>query len=135
MRAMRPTSIPCTSSMKNNVIRQLILALLVSTSTAQLGHAKSTIVGDITLRGNVQRSGQKLTNDTSVFEGDSIRTEKASGGVLRIARGRLEIGESSEVEVVRQSPVKIVVKSGTIAFNFPKDTALEIVTPQLEVHP
>ena len=77
--------------------------------------AKSTVVGDLILLGSVERSGQKLTNDTSVFEGDSIRTQKASGGVLTIARGRVEIGESSEVEVVRQNPLRIVVKSGTIS--------------------
>src|SRR5205814_9233680 len=97
--------------------------------------AQATIVGDLILLGSVERSGQKLTNDTSIFAGDSIRTQKASGGVLRVAHGRVEIGESSEVEVVRQNPLRIVVKSGTIAFNFPSDTPLEIVTPQLEVDP
>jgi hypothetical protein len=121
--------------MKNNLIQKLALPFLVLMLATSWVQAKSTVVGDLILLGSVERSGQKLTSDTSVFEGDSIRTQKASGGVLTIARGRVEIGESSEVEVVRQNPLRIVVKSGTIAFNFPSGTALEIVTPQLEVHP
>ena len=116
-------------------MKKLILLLLVLLLAVPLVEAKSTIVGDILLQGTVERSGQKLTNDTSLFEGDSIRTQKASGGILRIGRGRVEIGESSEVEIVRGNPLKIVVKSGTIAFNFPKETAVEIITPQLEVRP
>lgn len=119
--------------MKNNLCK-FTLTVLVLISAAVPVEAKA-VVGDIILQGMVLRSGQQLSNDTSVFEGDSIRTEKASGGILRVARGRVEIGESSEVEVVHQTPLKLVVKSGTIAFNFPPETALEIVTPQLEIHP
>src|SRR5687767_389328 len=110
----------------------LALALML---LAPLSEAKSTIVGDILLQGTVERSGRKLANDSSVFEGDSIRTQQASQGILRIARGRVEIAESSEVEIVRGNPLKIIVKSGTIGFNFPKDTAVEIITPHLEVRP
>src|SRR6516162_4826914 len=134
MQVMRHVSIPCTSSMKNNLIYKFTLTVLLLITAAVSVEAKA-VVGDIILQGTVLRSGQQLSNDTSVFEGDSIRTEKASGGVLRVAHGRVEIAESSEVEVVRQNPLKIVVKSGTIAFNFPAETALEIVSPQLDVHP
>jgi hypothetical protein len=119
--------------MKNNLCK-FTLTVLVLISAAVSVEAQA-VVGDIILQGKVLRSGQQLSNDTSVFEGDSIRTEKASGGILRVARGRVEIGESSEVEVVHQTPLKLVVKSGTIAFNFPAETVLEIVTPQLEIHP
>jgi len=121
--------------MKNKSVHTFTLTALMLLSTAVSVHAKATIVGDIILQGTVQRSGQQLTNDTSVFEGDSIRTDKASGGVIRVARGRVELGELSEVEVVRQSPLKLFVKSGTIAFNFPAETDLEILTPQLDIHP
>jgi hypothetical protein len=121
--------------MKNKNIQILAFGFLVLLLSAPLVHAKSAIVGDIILLGDVQRSGHKLVNDASVFEGDSIRTEKRSGGVIRVAEGRVEIGESSEIEVVRQNPLKIVLKAGTLAVNFPKGTPLEIVTPQLEVHP
>ena len=134
MQVMRHVSIPCTSSMKNNLIYKFTLTVLLLITAAVSVEAKA-VVGDIILQGTVLRSGQQLPNDTSVFEGDSIRTERASGGVLRVAHGRVEIAESSEVEVVRQNPLKIVVKSGTIAFNFPAETAVEIVTPQLDVHP
>src|SRR5262249_18353059 len=109
-----------------------VMALMFTASAA---HAKATVVGDIILQGKVERSGQLLATDTSVFQGDSIRTEKSSGAVLRIAHGRVEIGESSEIEIVRQNPLRIVLKSGTLAFNFPPDAAVEIATPQLEVHP
>src|SRR5579883_393873 len=135
MQAMRHTSILCTSLMKNKLTSAFISAVLLLSLSAVSAQAKATVVGDIILQGTVQRSGQQLPSDSSIFEGDSIHTEKASGGVLRIGRGRVEIGESSEVEVVRQNPLKLLVKSGTIAFNFPAETALEIVTPQLEVHP
>jgi hypothetical protein len=121
--------------MKSKLLRKLAPVLLVLILIPPLVQAKSAIVGDIILIGNVERSGRKLLNDASVFEGDSIRTHEASSGVLRVAGGRVEIGESSEVEVDRQKPLKIVVKAGTIALNFPKGTPLEIVTPQLEVHP
>jgi len=121
--------------MKNKNIQILTFGFLVLLLSAPLVHAKSAIVGDIILLGDVQRGGHKLVNDASIFEGDSIRTEKGSGGVIRVAQGRVEIGESSEIEVVRQNPLKIVLKSGRLAVNFPKGTPLEIVTPQLEVHP
>src|SRR6185436_1083698 len=37
-------------------------------------------------------------------------------------------------EVVSKTPLKIVLKSGSIAFNMPKDSDIEIFTPQLEIH-
>src|SRR5262249_11329098 len=33
------------------------------------------------------------------------------------------------------NPLRIVLKSGTMAFNFPPEAAVEIETPQLEIHP
>jgi hypothetical protein len=41
--------------------------------------AKSVPVGDIILLGTVERSGLRLTNDTTLFEGDSLRTHGKSG--------------------------------------------------------
>jgi hypothetical protein len=120
--------------MKNNVIPKLILIILVISFAAARIEAKGTIVGDLTLLGTVQRSGVRLTNDASVFEGDSIRTEKSSGGVLRVGQGRVEIGEATEMEIVSQSPLKIVVKSGVVAFNMPSDMPIEVETPQLQIH-
>ncbi len=120
--------------MKNKFLHTLILVFVAIICATTWVEAKGTVVGDLILLGNVQRSGLRLANDSSVFEGDSIHTDKASAGVLRIGTGRFEMGESSEMEIVTQSPLKIVVKSGTIAFNVPKDTPLEIVTPQLEIH-
>src|SRR5262249_13142459 len=135
MRAQRCASIPCTSLMRNKLVQGLVflpLVLIFSTPSVQ---AKSAIVGDILLLGSVHRSGQKLLNDASIFEGDSIRTDKGSAGVIRAASGRLEIGESSELKIVRQNPLKIVLNAGSVALNFPKGTSFEIVTPQLQVHP
>jgi hypothetical protein len=120
---------------KMKLIKALAALALAMMLLSSLLEAKSTVVGDILLQGTVERAGRKLANDTSVFEGDSIRTQKASTGILRIARGRVEIAESSEVEIVRGNPLKIVVKSGTVAFNFPRETSVEIITPQLEVRP
>jgi hypothetical protein len=121
--------------MKNNLVRNVVFTVIALIFTAPGAHAKASVVGDIILQGKVERSGQLLATDTSVFEGDAIRTEKSSGAVLRIAHGRVEIGESSEIEIVRQNPVRIVLKNGTLAFNFPPDAAVEIATPQLEIHP
>src|SRR5215831_1260001 len=121
--------------MKNSLVRNFIFTVVALTLAASAAQAKASVVGDIILQGKVERSGQLLATDTSVFEGDSIRTAKASGGVLRIANGRVEIGESCEIEIVRHKPLRIVLKSGTLAFNFPPDAAVEIATPQLEVHP
>ncbi|HEY2381873.1 MAG TPA: hypothetical protein VGK48_11905 [Terriglobia bacterium] len=121
--------------MKNNFAYRLALTVLFLISAAASVQARATVVGDIILRGKVERSGRQLSNDTSVFEGDSLRTDKDSGGVLRVANGRVEIGELTEVEVIHQNPLKLVIKSGTIAFNFPPQTAVEIVTPQLDIHP
>jgi hypothetical protein len=121
--------------MKNRAVHILTFIALALLCTAVCAQAKSTVVGDIILHGNVQRAGTQLASDTSIFEGDTITTDKDSGGVLRIARGRVEIAASSEIQIVRQNPLRIVVKSGTIAFNFPPETPVEIVTPQLEVHP
>src|ERR1041384_1063957 len=128
MRATRRTLIQSTSSTKNNVITKALLTVLVFTFAATFVEAKGTVVGDLILLGNVQRSGQQLTNDTSVFEGDSIHTEKASAGVVRIGGGRIELGESSEMEIVGRSPLRVMLKSGTMAFNVPGDTPFEIVT-------
>src|SRR5215510_6112072 len=113
MQVTKHTSIPCINSMKNNLVRNFVFTVVVLMLAASAAHAKA-VVGDIILQGKVERAGQQLTTDTSVFEGDSIRTSKASGGVLRLAHGRLEIGESSEIEIVRQNPLRIVVKSGTV---------------------
>jgi hypothetical protein len=134
MQVMNHTSIQCISLMKNRAVHNLTCIVLALFCTAVCAQAKS-VVGDIILHGNVQRAGQQLASDTSIFEGDDITTQRAGGGVLRVGRGRVEIAESTEIEVVRRSPLRIVVKSGTIAFNFPPETPLEIVTPQLEVHP
>src|ERR1051326_8279710 len=110
MRATRRTLIQCISSMKNNVLPKVLLILLAFTCAATCVEAKGTVVGDLILLGNVQRSGQKLTNDTSVFEGDSIHTDTASAGVLRVGGGRLELGESSEMEIVGHNPLRFVLK-------------------------
>jgi hypothetical protein len=115
-------------------ITTLIFPLLAFFLFSPQVQAKSTVLGDIILLGNVERSGARLTNDTSLFAGDSIHTQKSSGGVLRVARGRIEIGELTDVEVVSGDPLKVVLKTGSIAFNFPSDTFVEIVTPQLEIH-
>src|SRR5262249_4791366 len=115
-------------------IPKLILLLIAISFAADRVEAKGTIVGDLTLLGTVQRSGIKLTSGASVFEGDSIRTEKSSGGVVRVGQGRVEIGESTEMEITSRNPLKIVIKSGVVAFNIPQDTPLEIETPQLEIH-
>jgi hypothetical protein len=120
--------------MKNSPILKLTLIFLATFFAANRLEAKGTIVGDLTLLGTVQRSGVKLTSGASVFEGDSIRTEKLSGGVVRVGRGRVEIGEATEMEIVSQNPLKIVVRSGVVALNIPQDTPLEIETPQLEIH-
>src|SRR5262245_49759701 len=120
--------------MKNNPTLKLILIFLTTFFAANRLEAKGTIVGDLTLLGAVQRSGVKLTSGASVFEGDSIRTEKSSGGIVRVGQGRVEIGEATEMRIVSRNPLKIVVKSGVVAFNVPQDTPLEIETPQLEIH-
>jgi hypothetical protein len=110
----------------------LVLTLLLCSESA---FAKGTPIGDLMLIGRVERSGQTLINNTTLFEGDTIRTLANSGGVVRIGRGRLELDENSEVEIVSHQPLKIVVKSGGMLFNFPVGTDFEIVTPQLKVHP
>src|SRR5437660_1335993 len=83
-----------TTSIKNKFIHKLIFTFVALTCATTWLEAKGTVVGDIILLGNVQRSGLKLANDASIFEGDSLHTDKGSAGVLRIGRGRLEIGES-----------------------------------------
>ena len=97
--------------------------------------AKGTPVGDITLIGRVERAGQRLINDTTLFEGDTLRTLADSGGVVRIGRGRLDLEQNSEVEIVSEKPLKIVLKNGGLRFNFPVGTDFEIITPQLDIHP
>jgi hypothetical protein len=121
--------------MKNKIaLLQLgiFLTLLVCSENA---FAKGTPIGDITLIGRVERLGQQLVNDTTLFEGDTIRTHANSGGIVRIGRGRLDLDPNSEVEIVSEQPLKIVVKSGGVRFNFPVGTDFEIVTPQLDIHP
>jgi len=110
----------------------LFLAILCCSEGA---FASGTPVGDIMLTGRVERAGQRLVNDTTLFEGDTIRTLDNSGSIVRIGRGRLEIDQQSEVEIVSEKPLKIVVKGGGVRFNFPVGTDFEIVTPQLDVHP
>jgi hypothetical protein len=97
--------------------------------------AKGTPIGDIMLSGRVERSGQRLINNTSLFAGDVLRTLENGAGVVRIGRGRLEVSQLSEVEIVSEKPLKIVLKSGRLDFNFPVGTLFEIVTPQLTVTP
>jgi hypothetical protein len=110
----------------------LVLTLLVCSQSA---FAKGTPIGDLMLIGRVERSGQNLISNTTLFEGDTIRTLANSGGVVRIGRGRLELDQNSEVEIVSQQPLKIVVKNGGMLFNFPVGTDFEIITPQLKIHP
>src|SRR5436190_4652988 len=110
----------------------LFLTLLACSESA---FAKGTPIGDITLIGRVERAGQQLVNDTTLFEGDTIRTLAHSGGIVRIGRGRLDLDQSSEVEIVSEHPLKLIVKSGGLRFNFPVGTDFEIVTPQLDIHP
>jgi hypothetical protein len=132
-------SIPFTNLTKNNMKNKtallqlgLILTLLVSSESA---FATGTPVGDIQLIGRVERAGQQLVNDATLFEGDTIRTHAHSGGVVRIGRGRLDIDQNSEVEIISRNPLKLSVKSGSLHFNFPVGTDFEILTPQLHIHP
>src|SRR5215467_9124911 len=103
--------------MKNKLQTLLFTSFVLVLGSTSV-QAKTAIVGDIILLGNVEKSGHRLMNDTSVFEGDSIRTAKSSGGILRVGQGRVEIGESSEIEVVRQNPLRIMIKSGSVGLNF-----------------
>ena len=81
--------------MKNNIIPKLTLTFLVLILTASWAQAKSAIVGDIILLGNVERSGQKLVNEcgakrsltsfracTSIIEVIALR----STGTTRLTR-------------------------------------------------
>jgi hypothetical protein len=115
--------------------RAAALAVFVLLTLISDAAAKSGVAGDIIVIGAVQRSGRALVNDTIIFEGDTIQTRKGGAGIIRFGRGRLEIDEDSEIEVVAREPLKIRVRSGTVAYNFPAGAWFEIVTPQLEVRP
>ena len=99
-----------------------------------LAEEPAPYVGDIVLVGTVERSGRRLLNDATLFEGDTLRTAASSGGVLRLGRGRIEIGESTSLKIVRARPLQIRVDFGSLMFNFPQGTEFEFITPQLEVH-
>src|SRR5262245_26620589 len=101
----------------------LFLTLMVCSQSV---FAKGTPVGDISLAGRVERSGQPLINDTTLFEGDIVKTLANSVGVIRIGRGRLDLDQKTEVEIVSEKPLKVVVKSGSLRFNFPVGTDFEI---------
>ena len=113
-----------------------IAACLLSPSLpVALRAAPTSVVGDIILLGTVERSGRRLTNDATLFEGDTLRTSASSGGVLRLGNARMEIGQSTYLEIVRAQPLTIVLGSGSLAFNFPDEFEFQITTPQLEVRP
>ena len=95
--------------------------------------ATSAPVGDILLRGRVEWSGRPLSNETTLFEGDSIRTYGDGRGVLRLGKGRLELGPSTDLEIVSAQPLRLILRAGALGFNFPAGTEFEIITPQLEV--
>ena len=97
--------------------------------------ATSAPVGDILLFGRVERSGRPLSNETTLFEGDSVRTHGDGRGVLRLGKGRLELGQSTDLEIVGAQPLRLILRAGTLGFNFPAGTEFEIITPQLEVRP
>jgi hypothetical protein len=113
-----------------------IIALVLATLPIRaLAEDPAVPVGDIVLVGTVERSGRLMTNDATLFEGDTLRTHGGSGGVLRLGRARVEIGESTALEIVNGQPLRIRVDFGSVAFSFPEGTPFEIVTPQLEVRP
>ena len=97
--------------------------------------ATSAPVGDILLFGRVERSGRPLSNETTLFEGDSIRTHGDGGGVVRFGKGRLELHPSTDLEIVSAQPLRLILRGGALGFNFPAGTEFEIITPQLEVRP
>ena len=107
------------------IVLMILIAALPTPSFAEPVPA----VGDIILVGTVARSGQRLTNDATLFEGDLLSTATGSGGVLRIGRGRIELGESTRVEIARARPLSIVLLSGSLAFNFPAGSEFEFITP------
>ena len=109
--------------------------MLLAGYPVRLSAEPASVVGDIILLGTVERSGRRLTNDATLFEGDTIRTASSSGGVMRIGGARMEIGQSTYLEIVRAQPLTIVLSSGSLAFNFPDDFDFQIITPQLEVRP
>ena len=111
------------------------VSILLGCFPLDLGAEPGDIVGDIVLLGTVERSGRRLTNDATLFEGDTIRTASSSGGVLRLGGARIEIGQSTYLEIVRAEPLTIALSSGSLAFNFPDEFDCEITTPQLEVRP
>ena len=97
--------------------------------------ATSAHVGDILLHGRVERSGRPLSNETTLFDGDSIRTHGDGRGVLRLGKGRLELGLWTDLEIVSAQPLRLILRAGALGFNFPAGTEFEIITPQLEVRP
>jgi hypothetical protein len=106
----------------------LILAVAVKSPAEP-----ATLLGDIVLYGTVERDGRRLPNDSIVFEGDTIRTSLSSGGVLRLGRARLEVGEETVVAIDRADPLQIRLESGSLAFSFPEGKPFEILTPQMEL--
>ena len=97
--------------------------------------ATSAPVGDILLFGRVERSGRPLSSETTLFEGDSIRTHGDGGGVVRLGKGRLELRPSTDLEIVSAQPLRLILRAGALDFNFPAGTEFEIITPQLAVRP
>ena len=112
----------------------VVLVLMTALPLASLAEP-AVAVGDIILLGTVERSGRLLTNDSTLFEGDTLRTGLSSGGVLRLGRARMEVGESTYLQILQAEPLTIALHSGSLAFNFPTGSEFEVITPQLEVRP
>src|SRR5215467_11544399 len=118
------------------LLRQIVILACAGflTCTASLA-AIPAVVGDILLTGNVDRRGEQLNNDSTLFEGDTLRTDSSGGAVLRLRGGRVEMSPDCELQITHANPLRLAVKKGTISFSFPSDVPFEIETPQLAVHP
>ncbi len=116
-------------------ITGIALMAVLALSPATLAAATAVPVGDIILLGTIERSGRRLLSDATLFEGDVLRTRTRSGGVMRVGRGRIELGVSTDVAIESAQPLRLLVRAGSIAFNFPAGTDFVIVTPQLEIRP
>jgi len=101
-------------------------------SAADIATAKS-VIGSVSAVGPVELRGIGISQEGTLFPGDSIRSgQKGYAKVLLGTGGKIELGEKTDVKVSRDAQgVKVAMNTGTIGFTARTPLRIEVMPFEL----
>jgi hypothetical protein len=89
---------------------------------------KKSVIGSVSAVGPVELRGIGISQEGTVFEGDSIRAGQKGYAKLLLGTSKVELSERTEVNVNRDAQgVKIAMNTGTVGFTAPTTLRIDVL--------